>query len=437
MNTNIKDYGAKADSAFLNTEAIQKAIDACTESGGGRVTVPSGEYVIGTLRLKSNVELHLEQGAVLVASSCLDDYNETKEYPQNYDAPREKWSGKHLIIAVEQKNVAITGQGKIVGPADAFFGGKMKYAGNFGWRYGFYETDDSIPMRPGQLICFVECEGVTVRDVTLTKSTCWTLLLYGCDFAQVSGVKIFNSNQHANTDGIDIDTCSYVTVSDCIIKTGDDAITFRSCANRLVNEEKRKSKECKYIAVTNCVLSSSCHAFRIGVGEGTIRNISISNIVIKEACTAFQFTPAWGGQGNVRFKDISVSNVTAEDVGSPMSIFTGQGHCMERVSFSDFQCGTKGSLRVNATPGTIRDLTFHNLAVYDLEAEKILPQHWVRDRGEWLFEAQGVDRLTLDNVRVYARDEYFEDRKEFCNFANTTFIKKDITVIHKEEIKSL
>ena len=322
MNTNIKDYGAKADSAFLNTEAIQKAIDVCTESGGGRVTVPSGEYVIGTLRLKSNVELHLEQGAVLVASSCLEDYNETKEYPQNYDAPREKWSGKHLIIAVEQKNVAITGQGKIVGPADAFFGGKMKYAGNFGWRYGFYETDDSIPMRPGQLICFVECEGVTVRDVTLTKSTCWTLLLYGCDFAQVSGVKIFNSNQHANTDGIDIDTCSYVTVSDCIIKTGDDAITFRSCANRLVNEEKRKSKECKYIAVTNCVLSSSCHAFRIGVGEGTIRNISISNIVIKEACTAFQFTPAWGGQGNVRFKDISVSNVTAEDVGSPMSITT-------------------------------------------------------------------------------------------------------------------
>ena len=96
----VSSYGADPSGKNLSTAAIQAAIDACAENGGGCVTVPNGTYVIGTLWLKSHVELYLEQGAVLKASTNMDDYNELDAYPQNYSWLPEEWVGKHLIITV-------------------------------------------------------------------------------------------------------------------------------------------------------------------------------------------------------------------------------------------------------------------------------------------------------------------------------------------------
>ena len=109
MNINILTTGAMADGVTLNTESIQKAIDLCAENGGGRVEVPAGTFVTGTIWLKSHVELYLEQGAVLKASTNMDDYNELDAYPQNYSWLPEEWVGKHLIITVGQTDVAIAG----------------------------------------------------------------------------------------------------------------------------------------------------------------------------------------------------------------------------------------------------------------------------------------------------------------------------------------
>lgn len=117
---NILNYGAIADGRTLCTAAIQAAIDDCNKNGGGRVVIPSGEFYSGSFFLRDNVELHLEHGALLIASADMEDYNADDAYEQNYGFAPEEWRAKHLIMAVECDNVAITGSGKINGNGDSF-----------------------------------------------------------------------------------------------------------------------------------------------------------------------------------------------------------------------------------------------------------------------------------------------------------------------------
>lgn len=115
----LSKFASTPDARGLWTAALQRAIDTCHANGGGRVVVPAGTYRIGTVYLRSNVELHLEAGTMLLASECLEDYNDPDAYPQNHSSQSEGWCGKHLIIALECENVAITGGGCIDGSAAA------------------------------------------------------------------------------------------------------------------------------------------------------------------------------------------------------------------------------------------------------------------------------------------------------------------------------
>ena len=164
MMYNILDYGACTDGCSVCTESIQKAIDACNENGGGRVLVPAGKYVSGTFYLKDNVELHLEQGALIKASPDINDYNDEDAYPQNFGCLSENWLGKHLVIALECKNVAITGFGIIDGNGEHFIEDMRPdcYHGYYGWRKGLLKCRYPEVQRPGQLICFIESSEILV-----------------------------------------------------------------------------------------------------------------------------------------------------------------------------------------------------------------------------------------------------------------------------------
>jgi len=271
MNTNILEYGAQSEMTTCTT-AIQAAIDACASTGGGRVTIPAGTYISGTIWLRSHVELHLEHGANLIASTNREDYNALDAYPQNYSWPPEEWIGQHLILAVEVEDVAITGTGVIDGRGDFFFGDICDY-GTAYWMHGVALAKDKEKLRPGQLICFVESKNITVRDVTIQNTPCWACFFHGCEVVTVYGVKVFNPPHFANTDGIDIDACRYVTVSDCIIHTGDDAIAIRCEASRLQNTEICT----EYVTITNCIISTCACAIRVGVGVGVIKHVRISS----------------------------------------------------------------------------------------------------------------------------------------------------------------
>lgn len=178
------------DGAINNTPAIQRAIDACAKTGG-TVRFPAGQYVSGTLFLKSNVTLHLDAGATLFGSKRIEDYNP-----------------KHLIYAEGATNIAIEGPGTIDGQGDAFLDAKLK----------------PLP-RPSPLIELVECKDVRISDLNIRKAAAWTIHPRLCDRVIIRGLSIVNNMLALNTDGIDPDGSRNVIISDSYIEAGDDSIS--------------------------------------------------------------------------------------------------------------------------------------------------------------------------------------------------------------------
>ena len=287
---NVQDFGAVGDGIHKDTTAIQAAIDL-----GGIVHFPPGVYLSGTLFLRSNGGLDLDPGAVLLASPDKEDYNADDFCPQNRVFASEQVSGAHFITAVEQHNISIRG-GRIDGNRQAFFG----------------EINPEAPhkfrvdaWRPGQMIFLCECENVTIENSELYHAPYWTCFLHGCENVNIHGLRIKNDQHTPNGDGIDIDCCRYVCISDCIIDSGDDCITLRGSVTPL-----KKQRDCEYVTITNCILSTNCNAFRIGVGTGRIHSCTISNIIFHNTRHAICFVSAYSQKSpGVLIEDISMSNL--------------------------------------------------------------------------------------------------------------------------------
>ena len=393
MNTNIIDFGAKPE--ILCTKAIQNAIDECRRTGGGRVTVPPGIFKTGTIWLRSDVELHIEHGAVLKASEDLDDYNELDAYEQNYQVLPEHWVGKHLIIAHETTGTAITGTGTIDGSGDAFFGSIRPFNG-YCWRNGIGQVKDEEKMRPGQLICFVECRDVTVRDVKLTNMPCWGLFLIGCEYVTISGLRVKNPIWFANSDGIDIDCCRYVTVSDCLIDSGDDSIAIRGYAKRVLHSG---IKVTEYITITNCVLASSACAFRIGVGDGLIRHVRVSNITIVRAEAGILIQTDFCQSGSVDIEDVNFSGISATDIGYPIRLAEGNGSYIRDITIENYRAEAMAALMITAAhEDTISDITIRNCDFRFIDSPFEMTPDKKAMRGGSLCDCRNAKRLRLENV---------------------------------------
>lgn len=321
----VRDFGAKGDGATKDTAAVQAALDACAKTGG-RVNVPSGTYLIGSIYVGDNTELHLEKGATLLGSPDLADYNEPDAYPQNWGSVKEGWSAKHLILALEKRNVSITGEGAIDGNGRAYFDDKIWPRGKIGWRNGSRRAkgERSEQRRPGQEIVFIECEGVEVRGVTFLDMCCWSCFFYGCADVTVGNVTVRNGLLNINTDGFDVDSCRNVRIGDCDIITGDDAIAIRGSPARL----KDTSKVCENVCVSNIVCSVSADGVRVGVGNGTIRNVRVSNMRINgsgrglhvQCC--YGVKPA-GEKVGVDISDVTFENITIADTGESVNVMAG------------------------------------------------------------------------------------------------------------------
>lgn len=256
----ILSYGANKDGKTVNTVAVQRAIDACFSSGGGRVLVPSGVFVCGTIYLRSGVNLVIEQGAVLKGSDQLSDYRAVKGTPA-------------LIVAQDVDHIAISGQGVIDGNG---------HASNF-------QKGDNGRGRP-MLIFFVDCRHVTVSGIHLRSPAFWTEKYSGCEDVRVTGISVY-AHANWNNDGIDIDSKN-VVVSDCIFDTDDDAICLKS----------ERDAPCENVTITNCVAASNCNAIKMGTASrGGFQNINISGITIHAA-----------SEDNIRHWRKSLKGITAD-----------------------------------------------------------------------------------------------------------------------------
>ena len=398
MFINVSDYGAVGDGKTLNTKSIQQAIDACASSRGGRVYLPAGIYKCGTIWLKSHVELHLEMGAVLLASDDMKDYNDSNAFTQNFDCPSEGWVGKHLIIAHEAEDVAITGLGTVNGNCHAFvteFRDYPQYHNGYIWSDGMSALRDSAAMRPGQLICFIECKNVTVRDITVRNSPCWSCYLLGCESVSVSGLRVSNPRWMLNSDGIDIDACRSVTVSDCIISTGDDAIAIRSSESRLV----KNKFHCEDVVITNCVLSTQICALRIGVGSGLIRRVRVSNLAVTGCCNLIQLCTAYSGKGGVSIEDVSVSGVTAAGTERLLEAFCKNGAHISGITLSDISATSSMTSYIDGSGGVAENITLRNVSISLYDKYDTMTPALLAERGEHALLLKNASGVSLSNVK--------------------------------------
>ena len=300
---NILNYGAKSDTTVLSTTALQQAIDDCSKAGGGRVLVPAGIYKIGTIILKSDVHLYLEQGATLYGSTDLKDYLPMKS---DYVSLRTHTTTIQLIYADKVKNVVISGYGTIDGRGRAF----KKLSWN----------DEGIT-RP-HLLRFIQSEDITVKDITLKNSGCWMQHYLACNRLCIDGIKVFNRNNY-NNDALDIDGCHDVIVKGMMADSDDDGITLKSTSPRL----------CENVRISDCVVSSHCNAVKLGTEtNGGFRNINISGIVVKPSEDQKEkFFGQWIGSSAISLEivdggvleNVNVSDFTVEGTESPIFIRLG------------------------------------------------------------------------------------------------------------------
>lgn len=335
--SNVHDprgYGATGNGQTNDTAAIQRAIDACHDDGGGRVVVTPGTYLIGTIRLRSNVELHLSMGATLLASTRREDYTTQWNAPTDRGYKHEKVGAEHLIYARNERNIAITGNGLIDGNARSILGKLDPSTGYL-----------AIPAwRPGQLITLWECSDVLMKDIRITDSPYWTVWPIGCDRVRITGVSILNNRQTPNGDGINPDCCRKVVISDCLLDTGDDCIAVRSDSRRLGDPTRR----CEDIVITNCTMRTPCCAIRMGyAGDGPIRRIAASNLVMGECRTGINMlVPALAHE---------------ED-----ALVIKHGPAIEQVNFSNIVMDTRIAFYLwhgdeASRPGGIRDISFSDI----------------------------------------------------------------------------
>ena len=282
MDYRITDYGAVADGITNNQQAIQAAIDAAHTAGGGRVTVPAGDYLSGTVVLKSNVTLYLEEGSRLTSSLDPSHRIDLAEQLGTGDADSDSGamdglSGGCFLFAAHGHDIALEGHGTIYGQGDKVF-----YDGDpEGSEGGFHERP--LDIRPeyaerSRTTYFEDIRNLTVRGVTFRDAAFWTLHMAGCKSVLVDGIRIENDLRAPNNDGIDPDTCQDVIISNCIVRAGDDAIVVKNTAPMA-----ERYGACENITISDCVLRSRDSALKVGTETAcAIRHVHLADCVFRD-----------------------------------------------------------------------------------------------------------------------------------------------------------
>jgi polygalacturonase len=286
---NVCDFGAKGDGKKLNTAAIQKTIDTCFENNGGTVFVPAGDFLCGTIELKSNVTLHLSANGKLLGSTKREDYSAGKNVPSG--------NGNIVFIyAADAENISIEGKGTIDGNGSAFYNGKGDNTGP--GQHGVGGNFD----RP-HLLVFYQCNNLSLRNAFFTASAYHCCRILKCNRVHIDGIRIYN-RVNKNNDGFHFNDSQYVHIVNCDVQCQDDA-----CALFGSN---------KFVTISNCSFSTRWSIFRFGGGES--QNIAVSNCLIYDTYGC----PIKISAGRASIENFTFSNIIMKNVTGPVGIgFSG------------------------------------------------------------------------------------------------------------------
>jgi polygalacturonase len=376
----ITEFGAVGDGTTLNTEFVQLTVDAVHGAGGGTIRVPRGVFLTGTIELKSNVRLHLENGAVLRGSPDLHDY-------------RRYGNGTHLgvLFAEEAENISITGIGSIDGNGRAFvypdrvkdLPVEMKRFTRQGEAYldTLLGVQDGpvVPFehrRPYQMVLMSGIRNLHIQDINIVDSPFWAVHVADSDGVTIKGVRVRNSLLMPNADGINVTSSRNVVLSDCDIISGDDALAFSGYS---VHHELPGYRDIRRLSenvtVSNCILQSRSSGIRVGgIDQNSLRNYRFDNITIYGSNRGIGvFVHQDGSIENLHFSNISIeTRLHTGDWwgnGEPIHVSVIEGAPVENamgrlknVSFSNIDAiGENGILLYGDFDGAIEDVRFNNV----------------------------------------------------------------------------
>ena len=332
--------------------AIQKAIDEVAASGGGRVCVSAGTYESRSIRLKSDVELHLEKGAIIRGGTRSGDYF---EFPDSVCRVKPENSARVFIYAWDAQNIAITGEGLVDGRGKEFFD-RFQPKGRF-WP----KPDHPRP----RMVQFVRCRNVRLEGVTFEDSPGWTMLIRLCEDVCVDRIFVNADQRIINSDGIDFDGCKRVKVTRSRFHTGDDCLILR--AMREPGSEKQIV--CEDVEVRDCDLDSSCQVIRMGCpSDDIIRHVRISNIRARGLNGVnFDYPVRYlrpTDEGYMNISDIVFENFSGDFMGTAIRIVAAPGVKLRNVADVMFRnCKLRSMNPLNFTgnfDSPIRNVTLEN-----------------------------------------------------------------------------
>jgi polygalacturonase len=300
-------YGAVGDGKTLNTQAIQKAIDAAAKKGGV-VTLAPGQYLTGSLFLKKGVELHLDKGVTLLGSQDLKDYPDMKTRVAGIEMV---WPAALLNI-LDQDNVAITGEGTVDGQGKVFWDSYWALRKDYD-KKGLRWIVDYDAKRP-RLLVMANSSNITIKGVTLQRSGFWTVHVLYSKNVTVDGITVRNNlgGHGPSTDGIDIDSSSYVLVQNSDIDCNDDNFCLKAGRDA---DGLRVNRPAEYIVIQNCVAGAGDGLFTCGSEtSGGIRHVIARNLKAKGTKVGIRIKSALNRGGTV--EDIRVDNIEMDGVGT-------------------------------------------------------------------------------------------------------------------------
>ena len=360
-DVDITRFGAVGDGKTLNTAFIQKAIDACNKSGGGRVVFPAGRYLSGTIVIKDNIILQLDKNAVLLGSTNTGDYQNLDPFTDGLGID----VGWALVVAVDVKNIAIEGEGAIDGQGAALKAQQiLTDTRPEGQRWG----------RRPFLLRVVRCEGINIKGVSLFYSAAWTSHYFQCKKLNIESVKIVSVGV-AHNDGMDIDGCQNVRIKDCDIQSGDDALCFKTTSSKM---------SCKDIVVSGIRLKSN----QAGIKMGTESMAAFENIRISDC---YIYDTKNGGiklltVDGAHLHNVEISGITMVEVRTPMLFRLGS-------RLSVFRKGQD----VQQPTGIFENVVIRNVKAIAADSAQLKPATGILITG---VPGHYITNLTLENIEI-------------------------------------